>query len=237
MKTRNTLFFIYKMIRYNLRITFSGRFIYFLLGALLFYLGITVIYALSEPNAAISDQFGILLFPGMLLVFYPAAFGIQNDMDARTLEMLFGVPNYRFKVWIVRFGLIFLISILFVYLFTWITSYLVIDLPNLRMTYHLMFPILLIGSLCFMFSTIVRSGNGTAVVIIIFSLFFLILSDNLHNSKFNVFLNPFDIPSDLNELAWASVVLNNRLMLFAASVFALMTGLLNLQKREKFMKG
>jgi hypothetical protein len=100
-----------------------------------------------------------------------------------------------------------------------------------------MFPVLLIGSLSFMFSTILRSGNGTAVVIIIFALFFLILSDEIYQSKFNVFLNPFDVPSDLNETAWANVVLNNRLILASVSVFALMTGLLNLQKREKFMKG
>ena len=43
----------------------------------------------------VAEAYSILLLSGLLLIFYPAAFGIQNDMDTRMIETLFGIPNYR----------------------------------------------------------------------------------------------------------------------------------------------
>jgi hypothetical protein len=40
--------------------------------------------------------------PGVLLIFYPSAYSIQGDIDARILETLFGIPDYRYKVWLSR---------------------------------------------------------------------------------------------------------------------------------------
>jgi len=54
------------------------------------------------------DAFTLLLFIGLLLVFYPLTFGIQSDKDARTLEIIFGIPNYRYRVWLVRMFMIFI---------------------------------------------------------------------------------------------------------------------------------
>ncbi len=47
------------------------------------------------------------MFPCVLLVFYPAVFGIQNDEDSRILEILFGIPDYKYKVWGVRLLMIY----------------------------------------------------------------------------------------------------------------------------------
>lgn len=35
-------------------------------------------------------------------IFYPAIFGMQNDVDNRILEILFGIPDYKCKVWCVE---------------------------------------------------------------------------------------------------------------------------------------
>jgi hypothetical protein len=51
--------------------------------------------------------YGLLLFPCLLLIFYPVVFGIQNDEDNRILEIIFGIPNYRYKVWGVRMLMIY----------------------------------------------------------------------------------------------------------------------------------
>jgi len=82
---------------------------------------------------------------------------------------------------------------------------------------------------------VIRNGNGTAVVMIIFGLFFLILSDPLRKSQWNVFLNPFRVPYDVNETAWAIIMLKNRIILITGSILFLLAALFNLQKREKFM--
>ncbi|MDO9580520.1 MAG: hypothetical protein Q7J06_08130 [Bacteroidales bacterium] len=226
---------IYKMIIYNLRIIFANRFIWFLAGSVLFYLGLSVIYVFSNNVSRMDDLYGVFLFSGLLLVFYPSAFGIQNDQDARTIEILFGIPNYRYKVWLVRIALIFVIAFLIMLVFTFLSSVLIVKFRVVSMTTQVMVPVLFLGIMAFMLSTVVRNGNGTAVLMIIFGLFFMILSDFLRKSQWNVFLNPYDLPYDVNEATWAIITLKNRIILITGSIVFLLAALYNLQKREKFM--
>lgn len=231
----NNLIIIVRMISYNLKIIFANRFLWFLAGTLAFYVGISLIYLFSSNISRVEDLYGIFIFSGLLMVFYPTVFGIQNDQDARTIEILFGIPNYRYKVWLVRLALIYVITFLVLLIFVALASFLIIRIPLLPMTYQALFPVLFIGVFAFMISTIVKNGNGTAVTVIIFSLFFLILQDLLKKSKWNVFLNPFNIPDDITETAWSGIVTDNRIILMVAIVLFLLTGLYNLQKREKFI--
>ena len=89
--------------------------------------------------------------------------------------------------------------------------------------------------MAFMLSTVIRNGNGTAVVMIIFGIFFMILEDPLRKSQWNVFLNPYNPPYDVNETTWAIITLKNRIILVTGTIIFLLAALLNLQKREKFM--
>jgi len=231
----NILNLLQKMIVYNLRIIFANRFIWFLAGSVIFYLGLSVIYVFDQDVSNMKDLYGVFIFSGVLLVFYPTAFGIQNDQDARTLEILFGIPNYRYKVWLVRIVLIFVIAFTIMIVFTFLSSVLIVKFRFVNMTAQVMFPVIFLGIMAFMLSTVVRNGNGTAVLMIIFGLIFMILSDNLRKSQWNVFLNPYDLPWDVNETTWALIAFKNRIILSAGSVIFLLVALYNLQKREKFM--
>ncbi|MEI8226494.1 MAG: hypothetical protein WCG82_11275 [Bacteroidota bacterium] len=231
----NFINLITKMILYNLRIIFANKFIWFLLGSVIFYIGLSIIYVFSNNVSRMEDLYGVFLFSGILLVFYPAVFGIQNDQDARTIEILFGIPNYRYKVWLVRIVLIFVIAFLIMLVFTFLSSVLIVKFRFVNMTVQVMFPVLFLGVMAFMLSTVVRNGNGTAVLMIIFGMFFLILSDGLRKSQWNIFLNPYELPWDVNERTWAIIALKNRIILITGSILFLLAALYNLQKREKFM--
>jgi hypothetical protein len=226
---------VFKMIIYNLRIIFANKFIWFLAGAVVFYLGLSVIYVFSNDVSRMKDLWGVFLFSGILLVFYPSVFGIQNDQDARTLEILFGIPDYRYKVWLVRIILIFIIAFLIMVLFTFLSSVLIVKFRFVTVAAQVMIPVLFLGMMAFMLSTVIRNGNGTAVVMIIFGLIFLILSDSLWRSQWNVFLNPYDTPWEVNETTWAIIAFKNRIILIVGSVIFLLAALFSLQKREKFM--
>jgi hypothetical protein len=226
---------VHKMIVYNLRIIFANRFIWFLAGSVIFYLGLSVIYVFDQDVSNMRDLYGVFLFSGVLLVFYPTVFGIQNDQDARTIEILFGIPNYRYKVWLVRIILIFIIAFLIMLVFTFLSSVLIVKFRIVNMTIQVMFPVFFLGIMAFMLSTVIRNGNGTAVVMIIFGLIFLILSEPLSRSMWNVFLNPFEPAWDVNETTWAIITFKNRIILSVGSVVFLLAALYNLQKREKFM--
>ena len=87
----------------------------------------------------------------------------------------------------------------------------------------------------FMISTLVKSGYGTAVILIILGLFILILAEPLETSMWNVFLNPFQIPEDLNEIVWQNITFKNRIFMVSSIFVFLLYGLFNLQRREAFM--
>jgi len=231
----NYIILVWKMIVYNLRIIFANKFIWFLAGSIAFYLGLSVIYVFSNDVSRMSDLYGVFLFSGILLVFYPSVFGIQNDQDARTIEILFGIPNYRYKVWLVRIILIFVIAFLIMLVFTFLSTILIVKFQFIKVTVQVMIPVLFLGMMAFMLSTVIRNGNGTAVVMIIFGLFFLMLEDSLRKSQWNVFLNPFSPSYDVNETTWAIITMKNRIILITGSILFLLAALLNLQKREKFM--
>ena len=232
---KNFLIIFYKMIIYNLKIIFANKFIWFLLGSVLFYIGLSIFYVFTTDVSRMEDLYGIFLFSGILLVFYPSVFGIQNDQDARTIEILFGIPNYRYKIWLVRIILIFIIACLVMVVFTFLSSYLIVKFRVINMALQVMMPVIFLGILAFMFSTLIRNGNGTAVVMIVIGVLFLVLNDALRKSQWNVFLNPYNMPRDVNDTAWNIISLKNRIILGVGTIVFLLAALYNLQKREKFM--
>lgn len=226
------------IVRYNLKIIFAGKFLWFLLAAFAFFAFFMFQQAWNRVEINEASIFNLLLFPCMLLIFYPIVFGIQNDEDNRILEIIFGIPNYRFKVWGLRMLMIYVANYFILVVFAYIASLLLYPVNIFEMPFQLIFPMLFFGNLAFMFSTITRSGNGTAVIMIVFGLaFFLYMSANaqIANSYWNIFLNPFSIPSNIHPIIWQNTLLKSRGFLLIGSVVWLMIGFFNLQKREKFV--
>jgi hypothetical protein len=226
----------YSLARYNMRIIFGGKFIYFILAAFIFFLVFGTIMALDNSEMRIEDVYGLLAFPAILLVFFPSVFGIQSDADARTLEIIFGIPDYRYKVWLVRYLMILVLVFLLLFPFAGLAWYALVSYPIMPVILHLMVLVLFVSSLGFCLSTLVKNGNATAVIMVILGLFFLILADELDESKWNMFLNPFRTPRDLNDIVWREIIRQNRLILGISSLVFLLLGLLNLQQREKFLR-
>ncbi len=227
---------IVRLVKYNLKIIFGNKFIYFLGASVLFYLLITVIAIFSNSTIEVSDAFYQLIFPGILLIFFPTTFGIQNDEDARILEILFGIPNYRYKVWLMRLLIIFIMVYAMMVMFSLLNSFVLVELPVLELSFHLMFVIIFFGTLGFLFSTLVKNGNGSAVLMVIVGLGLWFLHAFLGASKWNVFLNPFDLPDDVSEVIYSNMIFQNKLIVLSASIVAILWGLINLQKREHFIK-
>lgn len=183
-----------RMVRYNLKIIFAGKFFWFLLAAFLFFAFFMFQQAWNRAEINEGSIYNLLLFPCLLLIFYPVVFGIQNDEDNRILEIIFGIPNYRYKVWGVRMLMIYVANYLILLLFAYVARLMLYPVNIAEMAFQLLFPMLFFGNMAFLFSTITRSGNGTAVIMIVFGLaFFIFMNANrqLAHSYWNIFLNPF----------------------------------------------
>lgn len=224
-----------KMVKYNMKVIFGNRFIWFVLAAIAFYLFIAIVNILDGEQIDEGFIYGLQIMPGILLIFYPMTFGIQNDLDAGILEILFGIPDYRYKVWFVRLVLVFTLVFLMMFGLTVMSYFLLAPVSTFELTWHVMFPIYFLGSMAFLFSTIIKNGNGTAVVMVIIGVLLLIMSGILERTMWNIFLNPFDIPNNLNEMVWKETTLKNRIFLAVGSLLFVLYGLFNLQKREKFL--
>ncbi|HEY5511968.1 MAG TPA: hypothetical protein VIK10_13175 [Prolixibacteraceae bacterium] len=227
---------VLKMARYNLKIIFAGRFVWFVVAALFFFISLSFQLAYNKASFDSSDIYNRLFVPGILLIFYPTVFGIQNDADSRILEILFGIPDYRYKVWLIRLCMIFLLTWAILYLFSWIGYLTIVQFPVFNMSFQLMFPVLFLGSLAFLVSTIVKNGNGTAVVMILLGVVLMMMTNFTANTQWDVFLNPYSIPQKMNEMIWEQISQKNRLFLSLGSLVFLLGGLTNLQKRESFLK-
>jgi hypothetical protein len=226
----------FRMVVYNLRVIFGNRFVYFFAASLLFYFLVTGISLFSTKLITPAEVYSQLLFPGLLFVFFPTVFGIQNDSDARVLEIIFGIPNYRYKVYLLRLLLILLMQFTYLLFLSSLSGLLLVNIPVVIMAARLMLPMLFFGMIGFSFSTVVRNGNGTIVVLVIVGLAGWVLTGILGESKWNMFLNPFAQSDTKSEMVWASMISQNHTILLVTSLVLLLWGVLNLQKREKFMK-
>ncbi len=224
------------MIRYNAKLVFANKFIYFLIAAVVIFLLVVIIYAVNEeipPGAEAVYYF--LMVPGVLLIFYPSAYSIQSDVDAGMLETLFGIPNYRYKIWLVRALVQYLTVAGLLALLALFCRAMIADFNILSMLFQLMFPLVFLGSLAFAIATMVRSGNATAAVMVGILLFFWTAAEPLSGSRWNLFHNPFSLKENLDALVWAQTTLYNRAYLAVGSILCAMYALLRLQNREKFI--
>ena len=226
---------VLRLSHYNVKIVFGNKFIYFVLSAVLFYILTVVINLFSDSEIMEADAYHMLLVPSILLIFYPMCFGIQNDQDAKIIEIIFGIPNYRYKVWLFRLLIAYVICFAITLVLALLTEWLLVEVPPLKLTGQVMMPVLFVGTLCFMLSTIVKNGSGTAVVFTLIGLVLFIMSNILEESKWNLFLNPFDVPLDKNPELFYTTLLYNRIILVVGTVIFVLAGLYKSQNREKFI--
>ena len=208
---------------------------WFLLAAFIFYLIFmsVSVYQGSEINEELSYK--VSMFPALLLIFYPATFGIQNDYDQRILEILFGIPNYRYKIWLVRMVLVYVATFLMMVIFSIFSYYLLYANNPFEMAFQIMFPVVFLGNVAFWLSTVIRNGSGTAIVMIVLGIGIYFLSLTIANTSWDIFINPFRMDENMNVIIWERILLKNRIYLVIGAVVTLLLGLLNLQKRERFV--
>ena len=226
---------IKKLVQYNIKIIFGNKFFYFMLAALGFFIVTVVAQLFGDDEITSASAYSMLILPCILLVFYPMCFGLQNDQDAKIVEIIFGIPNYSYKVWLLRLVIAYLICFIVTFLLAVLTNWLIVSVPPLKLALQTMVPALFIGTLSFFLSTAIKNGNGTSVVIIIIALVLFFMKGALETSQWNIYLNPYDVPLDKNPEIFLNTVFHNRLNMLIASALFIIFGLNNTRDREKFI--
>lgn len=231
----NTIQIIKQLAVYNMKIIFGNMFVYFLFGAVAIFLLIAGIYIFDAESVGEDHMYGILIVPGILILFYPSVFGIQNDSDSRTLEIIFAIPDYRYKVWLVRLFMVFILTFIFLIPLTILMNIVILSFPVLPMVLSLMPLMVFVGTFGFTLSTIIKNGMGAAAILIMLGIVLMIVFENNELNFWNIFLNPYHTHEQLNDIVWEDMLVKNRVFLLASSAVFLLAGLFNLQSREKFL--
>lgn len=226
---------IQKLVQYNIKIIFGNKFLYFMLSALVFFIITVVVYLLGDDEITQATAYSMLMLPSILLVFYPMCFGLQNDQDAKIVEIIFGIPNYSYKVWLFRLLISYVICFVITLLLALLTDLAIVSIPPMNLALQAMVPALFIGTLSFMLSTTIKNGNGTSVVIIIIGLILFMMKESLGASQWNIFLNPYDVPLDKNPQIFFNAIFHCRINMLIASALFIIIGLNNTRHREKFI--
>ena len=106
---------------------------YFILSAVGFYILTVGLNLISDSEITMATGYSMLLVPSILLIFYPTCFGIQNDQDAKIIEIIFGIPNYRYKIWLFRLLIAYMICFIITLLLAAVTDWLVVEVPPLQL--------------------------------------------------------------------------------------------------------
>ncbi len=230
------IFEAWTFFRYNAANVFSGRAIYFMVLAGAVFLTVVVLSLLSRESTFTSQKiYDLLLVPGILLVFYPAVFSIQNDKDAGMIETLFGIPDYRYKIWLARYLSLYILVAAFLFLLSVLCRIGLTSFPLGKMVLELMVPVVFVGSLAFFVASQTGSGFATAVVMVVVVLFFWLFRELLAGSPWYLFHNPFPGSDEVQNLVLVKTTIANRLYFISGSILLTMLALLRLQKREKLI--
>ena len=90
-----------KVVRYNLKIIFAGKFFWFLLAAFGFFALFMFQNAWKREEINEGLIYSILMFPSMLLIFDPAVFRMMKiagywrfSLESPTISIRFGACGY-----------------------------------------------------------------------------------------------------------------------------------------------
>ena len=223
-------------LRYSAGQVFAGRFAWFLLLAVVLFLAIAVIYTASEKVPPGPDLvYYFLLAPAVVLVIYPSAWSVQGEADAGMVETLFGIPDYRYKVWLARQAAQLLVTAVLLAGLAAFCRLALTDFAVREMVFHLMFPVAFLSGAGFLLATVTRSGNGAAAVLVLVVLAVWIAAEPLQGSRWNVFHNPFAALDGMEGPARPGTTFHNRVYLLTGWALAVLGGLLRLQRRERFV--
>ena len=142
-----------------------------------------------------------------------------------------------YKVWLFRLFMIYVEVYLILVVYAFLARILLYPVSPFLMAAQLMIPVTLFGNLAFLYSTLIRNGSAAAVLSVLTVILAMILGsiELVENKMWDVTINPYEEPENINAAIWSLTLLKNRILMIVAAIIFLMSGLLGLQNRGKFL--
>jgi hypothetical protein len=225
----------------NLKLLF-GRHWWLFLFALLLWFGWLVLRVLMGWNDTPWHENAVqnlaLAPPLLLLAVNLGMNAFAFEIDERTIEGVFTVSGSRYRPWLVRIGTVFaclLASDLLLAALTWVF---LVDFPFVGVSLNALVPILLYFSLTLMFSLLFKGAIPAGLAVTPLLLFNVVLNNApaIRHTRFQVFFNYLDRPSEIDAALWRIMAIQNRLGLLLIIGLILFYTVRLTDKRERLLQ-
>lgn len=177
-----------------------------------------------------------IVLPAMLPALALGMSSVLGERDIRHLEMSFASPAGRYLAWAFRMtalGLACAVTVAGLSLLTW--AGLEQPFPPARAALHALVPVLLVASATACLSLVFNGASMGAFVTGAVTLVSAVFLEGGSFERFNLFINPFDPPSGMDDIGWFRVLAFNRgFLLLLTGLFVVSTMAL-LQRRERLL--
>lgn len=244
---RELLFSVGKLHTLSMQIALHRKVI-FMCGGVLSYYAILYAFALWRPGEGFSVEQALNVLvevPGTVLAIYLTMDMVGGERDKNTLEILFSTAISHYATWSVR--IVTICAVLFATLMAMstISYFFFAEFPFIWGGLNACFPAFFMVGLTFLFSVLCRSSNAAGMIAVGILIAILLLTspeseveidgNTLANSAYDLFLKPFDPPSNLDPNLWTNRVILNRTGIVALGALCIFLALRRMLDRERLL--
>lgn len=244
---RELLFSVGKLHTLSMQIALHRKVI-FMCGGVLSYYAILYAFALWRPGEGFSVEQALNVLvevPGTVLAIYLTMDMVAGERDKNTLEILFSTAISHYATWSVR--IVTICAVLFATLMAMstISYFFFAEFPFIWGGLNACFPAFFMVGLTFLFSVLCRSSNAAGMIAVGILIAILLLTspeseveidgNTLANSAYDLFLKPFEPPSNLDPNLWTNRVILNRTGIVALGALCIFLALRRMLDRERLL--
>ncbi len=240
---RELLFSVGKLHGLSMKIALHRKVIFMCCGVLGYY-AILYAFAIWRPGEGFSVEQALNVLvevPGTVLAIYLTMDMVAGERDRDTLEILFSTAISHYATWTVR--IVSICAVLFATLMAMstISYFFFAEFPYIIGGLNAFFPAFFMVGVTFLFSVLCRSSNAAGMISVGILIAILLLTavqvdDNaLANTPYDLFLKPFEAPSDLDPNLWTNRVILNRTGIALLGTLCIFLALRRMTDRERLL--
>jgi ABC-type transport system involved in multi-copper enzyme maturation permease subunit len=237
-RMRSTVGSWLQLFRLCLKVTFSTRYWFLLVGGLVYFVILWLLNAFGDgdPYGPTDVLNGILAAPGVFLAILLGMQLVLQERETGTIEVMFAISRSRYRVWLLKSLTVYIAIFVLLLMLSVLTYITITDFPFLPVLLNSMVPALVFGNLTVLFSIVTRSTNGGALLaIIVLFLVVVFFPGGASDSIINPFLNFQKLARDLPYEEYIRIAVLNRLLVLGAAFGLLGLALRRTHARERLL--
>jgi len=226
-----------QVVALSLRIVFHRKLMFGVLGVAGYYAILYAIMTFSPSDGfSVEEALNILVqIPLAALSVYLSMDLVASERDRDTLETLFSTASPHYAIWMVRLTSLHGILLVAAMAMSTLSYFLFAEFPFVLGGLNAAVPAYLIANMTFYFAVSVRSSNAAGMLSLGGLLLALMFSANLTGTIYDPFLNPFNIPADIDLTLWEDRILINRSLVLGLGGLLLFLALRRMEHRERLL--